>query len=222
MIPTKLDFLHAFDKDPSKRPTKPSPGLISWKTINQKMHWGLIFVLGGGFAIGAGSASSGLSKMLGNALIGLEHLNPMLILFIVCVVAGTVTELTANIAVANILLPVLADMVNVSLVRSALLSIESKVNLNLHDIKLFQAVAIKIHPLYLMIPATLSCSFSFHLPVGTPPNAIATAAGRIATKDFIIAGIGPSLITILVTTLSFASWGVFVFDLHEFPEWARS
>lgn len=72
-----------------------------------------------------------------------------------------------------------------------------------------------------MLPAALCCSFSFHLPVGTPPNAIASAAGHIKTKDFVIAGIGPSIITIVITSLSFATWGVYVFNLNEFPEWAN-
>ncbi|XP_011495212.1 PREDICTED: protein I'm not dead yet-like [Ceratosolen solmsi marchali] len=192
LLPEKLDFLHAFDKDPTKRPRKSSSGLIGWKIINQKMHWGLIFVLGGGFAIAAGSQSSGLSSMLGHALIGLKSMSPIWILFIVCVFAETGTELTSNVAVANIILPVLAEM----------------------------SIAIQIHPLYLMVPATLGCSFSFHLPVGTPPNAIVSAAGKIKTKDFIIAGIGPSVITAIVTTASFATWGIYSFGLHEFPSWA--
>lgn len=114
VLPARLDFLNAFSKDPSKRPYKPSPGLISWKIINQKMHWGLIFVLGGGFAIAAGSQSSGLSTMLGQKLIGLKPMNPLFILFIVCVFAETATELTSNVAVANIILPVLAELVSFS------------------------------------------------------------------------------------------------------------
>ncbi|EZA59528.1 hypothetical protein DMN91_011334 [Ooceraea biroi] len=192
IIPAKLDFLHAFDKDPRKRPTKPSLGLITWKMIHQKMHWSLIFVLGGGFAISAGSTSSGLSGILGQSLIGLQKIDVVAILLIVCFFAENVTELTANVAVANIILPVLAEM----------------------------CVAIKIHPLYLMLPAALCCSFSFHLPVGTPPNAIASAAGHIRTKDFIIAGIGPSIITLVITAAAFSTWGTYVFSLSEFPAWA--
>ncbi|XP_043285688.1 protein I'm not dead yet-like [Venturia canescens] len=192
MIPSKLDFLNAFSKDPSKRPTRASPALMNWKTIHEKMHWSLILVLGGGFAIAAGSTSSGLSVELGQTLQGLRFMNSIVILFLVCLFAESVTELTANVAVANIILPVLAEM----------------------------CVAIKIHPLFLMLPAGICCSFSFHLPVGTPPNAIASAAAHIKTRDFIIAGIGPSIITLVVTTLAFSTWGVYVFDLHEFPEWA--
>ncbi|KAG5327407.1 INDY1 protein, partial [Acromyrmex heyeri] len=192
IIPSKLDFLYAFSKDPRKRPTKASLGLITWKMINEKMHWSLIFVLGGGFAISAGSTSSGLSEMLGHYLIGLQKINVVAIMLIVCFFAENVTELTANVAVANIILPVLAEM----------------------------CVAIKIHPLYLMLPATLCCSFSFHLPVGTPPNAIASAAGHIKTKDFMIAGIGPSIITLVVTVIAFSTWGKYVFNLSDFSEWA--
>ncbi|XP_072745354.1 protein I'm not dead yet-like [Anoplolepis gracilipes] len=192
IIPSKLDFLHAFDKDPHKRPTKPSPGLITWKMINQKMHWSLIFVLGGGFAISAGSTTSGLSAMLGQSLIGLQKINVVAILLIVCVFAENVTELTANVAVANIILPVLAEM----------------------------CVAIRIHPLYLMLPAAICCSFSFHLPVGTPPNAIASAAGHVKTRDFMIAGIGPSIVTLVITVVAFPTWGTYVFNLSEFPAWA--
>ncbi|KAI4477438.1 hypothetical protein M0802_014734 [Mischocyttarus mexicanus] len=192
ILPAKLDFLNAFDKDPSKRPTKPSVGMITWQMIHKKMHWSLILVLGGGFAISAGSKSSKLSEILGNALIGLNSIHPIAILAIICIFAETVTELTANVAVANIILPVLAEM----------------------------CVALQIHPLYLMLPATICCSFSFHLPVGTPPNAIASAAGHIKTKDFIIAGIGPTVITLIATVGAFSTWGTYVFHLNEFPTWA--
>lgn len=192
VLPSKLDFLYAFDKDPAKRPTKPSPGMITWKMIHDKMHWSLIMVLGGGFAISAGSTSSRLSAVLGNSLTGLQSISPIAILVIVCIFASTATELTSNVAVANIILPVLAEM----------------------------SVVTQLHPLYLMLPATLCCSFSFHLPVGTPPNAIASAAGRIKTRDFAIAGIGPSIIALIVTTVTFPTWGAYVFNLTEFPAWA--
>lgn len=75
------------------------------------MHWSLILVLGGGFAISAGSTSSKLSSILGNALIALQSIHPFAILVIVCMFVEIVTELTSNVAVANIILPVLAEMV---------------------------------------------------------------------------------------------------------------
>ena len=192
LLPSKLDFLRSFDTNPANRPTKPSASMVTWKMIHQKMHWSLILVLGGGFAISAGSTNSNLSPILGKALTALQAIDPFTILLIVCLFAETVTELTSNVAVANIILPVLAEM----------------------------CIAMRIHPLYLMLPASLCCSFSFHLPVGTPPNAIAAAAAHIRTRDFAIAGIGPSVITLLATTLAFSTWGTYVFNLSEFPDWA--
>lgn len=138
-------------------PKKPSTGLITWKFVNANMPWSLMFLLGGGFALADGGKKSGMSAMIGNSLTGLETLPPFVILFVVLLTCQILTEFTSNVAIANILLPVLGEM----------------------------ARAIKIHPLYLMLPAGVTCSFSFLLPVGTPPSAIAAGLVNIPTKDFV-------------------------------------
>lgn len=78
----------------------------------------------------------------------------------------------------------------------------------------------ELHPMYLMIPATLMCSFSFRLPVGTPPNALVTVAGHIPIKWLMVAGCLPSIYTLFVQILLFSTWGVFIYDIAEFPDWA--
>lgn len=142
----------------AKLPTAPSPGLITWKYINTKVPWSLIFLLGGGFALAEGGKRSGMSAMLGNSLAGLKDLHPWLLLFLVCLSAQFLTEFTSNVAIANIMLPVLAEM----------------------------SVVIERHPLFLMFPAALSCCMAFHTPVGTPPNAIVAGVAHIRTKDMVI------------------------------------
>lgn len=73
-----------------------------------------------------------------------------------------------------------------------------------------------------MFPAALSCSMAFHMPVGTPPNAIVAGVVNIPTKSMAIAGIGPTIFTLLTVWATFPTWGVFVYDeLNTFPDWAR-
>ena len=45
-----------------------------------------------------------------------------------------------------------------------------------------QSRSLNLNPLYLMIPATLSCSYAFMLPVATPPNAIVYTASGMSTS----------------------------------------
>ena len=77
-------------------------------------------------------------------MLGLESLPLWALVGVICVIIAGLTEVTSNMATANILLPVLAEL----------------------------ARANKMNPLYLMIPAAVTCSYAFMLPVATPPNAI--------------------------------------------------
>ncbi|XP_058830398.1 protein I'm not dead yet [Topomyia yanbarensis] len=194
VVPANWRCLKFFRRNPGRLPSEPTPALITWKFIHQKVPWSLIFLLGGGFALAEGGRVSGMSALLGQSLSGLKTLPPLVLLFVVCLTASTLTEFTSNVAICNIMLPVLAEM----------------------------AIAIEIHPLYLMLPAQLCCSFAFHMPVGTPPNAIVAGVGNIQTKDMAIAGIGPSIFTLFVVWASFPTWGAVVYpELTSFPDWAR-
>lgn len=85
-----------------------------------------------------------------------------------------------------------------------------------------QAQAICIHPLYVMLPCTLSASLAFMLPVATPPNAIAFSFGGLRVTDMARAGFMLNIIGVLVITLAINTWSIPMFDLHTFPSWAYS
>lgn len=194
VFPATWGCLNYCKRNPGTLPTTPSTGLITWKFINQKTPWSLIFLLGGGFALAEGGKVSGMSSLIGQSLSPLKELPSLILILVICITAQTLTEFTSNVAIANILLPVLAEM----------------------------AIAIEVHPLYLMYPAALSCCFAFHMPVGTPPNAIVAGVVNIRTKDMAIAGIGPSIFTLIVVWLSFPTWGRVIYpELATFPDWAR-
>jgi sodium-dependent dicarboxylate transporter 2/3/5 len=74
-----------------------------------------------------------------------------------------------------------------------------------------------------MVPATLSASCAFMMPVATPPNAIVFGSGRIKISEMAKAGIFINLIGVLVITLFFYTIGkaVFGIDPEIFPTWAR-
>jgi len=55
-----------------------------------------------------------------------------------------------------------------------------------HFFKCLKAETTGMNPLYLMIPATIHCSYAFMLPVGTPPNAIVLEAGKIEPSHLVI------------------------------------
>jgi len=83
------------------------------------------------------------------------------------------------------------------------------------------SVAIGVHPLLLMITATLSASMAFMLPVATPPNTIIFASRRIKVMDMVKAGFTLNLVGVLTVSLLVYLLGSLIFDLNTFPSWAK-
>lgn len=68
------------------------------------------------------------------------------------------------------------------------------------------ALSLERHPLLLMIPATIACSYAFMLPIATPPNAIAYSTGYFKMTDMARPGmvmniIGIGLLAAFIPTL---------------------
>ncbi|KAI3354143.1 hypothetical protein L3Q82_018693, partial [Scortum barcoo] len=172
----------------------PTPRLLTWKIAQKKLPWGIVLLLGGGFALAKGSEESGLSKWMGDQMAPLQNIPPWAIAIILCLLIATFTECTSNVATATLFLPVLASM----------------------------SQSIGINPLYVMVPCTLSASFAFMLPVATPPNAIVFSFGYLKVADMARTGIVMNIIGILCITLAINSWGKAMFDLDSFPAWANA
>uniref|UniRef100_A0A8D1AW03 Solute carrier family 13 member 2 n=1 Tax=Sus scrofa TaxID=9823 RepID=A0A8D1AW03_PIG len=192
IVPSKIPGLTQEPGNPGK--LKPPPALLSWNTVKEKLPWNIVILLGGGFALAKGSEESGLSKWLGDRLTPLESVPPPAIAFILCLLTAIFTECTSNVATTTLFLPILASM----------------------------SQAICIHPLYVMLPCTLSSSLAFMLPVATPPNAIAFSFGSLKVTDMARAGLMLNIVGVLVITLAINSWSIPMFNLHHYPSWARS
>jgi sodium-dependent dicarboxylate transporter 2/3/5 len=127
--------------------------MLDWKTAN-KIPWGLLILFGGGIAIARAFEESGLSKALGGALAAAANLPALLTVVAICFAVTFLTEVTSNTATATLLMPVLAAA----------------------------ALGAGVEPALLMVPATLSASCAFMLPVATAPNAVVFGTDRITTS----------------------------------------
>ena len=167
--------------------------IMEWKTA-ERLPWNIVLLFGGGFALASGFVESGLSAWFGERLQDARALHPLSIIAIICLLATFLTELTSNTATAEMLLPILAGL----------------------------AVSIEINPLLIMVPATLSCSLAFMLPVATPPNAIIFGTNRLRIVEMARVGVWLNLVGVVVVTA--ATWWlarvVFEIDLAAFPDWA--
>ncbi|MFA5974207.1 MAG: SLC13 family permease [Lentimicrobiaceae bacterium] len=176
-------------------PSKSSPGsrIMDWETASH-LPWDIVLLFGGGFALANGFRDSGLSLWLGSQLQGLSVLHPIIIILIICLIVTFLTELTSNTAVTEMILPVLAGM----------------------------AIATHIHPLFLMVPATLSASMAFMLPAATPPNAIIFGTKRVTILEMAKTGLLLNLLGAVIITFVFYIIGSAAFKINpgEFPLWA--
>uniref|UniRef100_A0A3Q1GLU1 Solute carrier family 13 member 2 n=1 Tax=Acanthochromis polyacanthus TaxID=80966 RepID=A0A3Q1GLU1_9TELE len=173
---------------------KAPPALLNWEVVHERMPWNIILLLGGGFALAAGSEASGLSRWLGDRLAPLQTIPPFAISMLLSFLVATFTECSSNTATTTLFLPILASM----------------------------ATAIKIHPLYVMLPCTIAASLAFMLPVATPPNAIAFSFGNLRVIDMVKAGFMLNIIGILSINLGINTWGYTMFGMDTFPAWANS
>lgn len=78
------------------------------------MPWGVLLLLGSGFAIADASVYSGLSDFIGEELELLGDIPDPVVLLIVIVLTSILTEVVSNVACANILLPVVASVVRIN------------------------------------------------------------------------------------------------------------
>ena len=138
--------------------------------VFKQLPWSVVILFGGGFALASGFVESGLSSYLVSQLGDLEQFGKFEMITLVVTGMTFLTELTSNTATTQLVLPILQSVAN----------------------------AMDIAPLWLMLPATLSASCAFMLPVATPPNAIIFGSGRVHVVDMVKAGLVLNLIGILV------------------------
>jgi sodium-dependent dicarboxylate transporter 2/3/5 len=165
------------------------------REVFQRLPWGIVLLFGGGFALAKGFQVTGLAEFMGSQLGQLEDFPPLLMIGLICFSLTFLTEVTSNTATTQMILPILASL----------------------------GVAMGENPLLLMVPATLSASCAFMMPVATPPNAIVFSSGRVGIGDMVKAGFFINIIGVIIISLLFYFLGTAVLSVEPGvqPSWAE-
>jgi sodium-dependent dicarboxylate transporter 2/3/5 len=171
------------------------PRRILQADVFGRLPWGIILLFGGGFALASGFGISGLSQHLGELFRSFDGVPVFLQILLICLAMTFLTELTSNTATISMLLPILFSW----------------------------AVSMEVHPLFFAIPATISASMAFMMPVATPPNAVVFGSQRIRIAEMARCGLLLNLVALSLTLLfAYLLFPVITGSpIGEFPAWAR-
>jgi len=146
--------------------------LLNWERA-ATIPWGVLLLFSGGICLAKGFVNSGLSDLMGQWLSGMTQIPLFALIVIICLLVTFMTETTSNTASTTLLMPVLAAA----------------------------ALAAGIAPELVMVPAAMSASCAFMLPVATAPNTVVYGSGlistsRMAREGFLLNLLGAAIISV--------------------------
>ncbi|KAH3887590.1 hypothetical protein DPMN_011608 [Dreissena polymorpha] len=186
VFPSNIPKIFCRRPTDTREPLKP---LISWKVAADKVPWGVVFLLGGGFAMAKAASKTGMSAWVGEKLAVLDYLDPWVLNLVLCYIVAALTEVTSNTATCTLMMPIVANL----------------------------AINLKLSPIYLMFPTAIACSFAFMLPVATPPNAVVFSYGYVKVSDMVRIGFILNVVCVLVLVGFTETLGNSLFDFHVVP-----
>jgi sodium-dependent dicarboxylate transporter 2/3/5 len=151
--------------------------LLTWERA-VTIPWGVLLLFSGGICLAKAFVSSGLSVLLGDWLASMNYLPIWGLIGIICLVVTFLTEATSNTASTALLMPLLAAA----------------------------ALSAGIAPEILMVPAAMTASCAFMLPVATAPNSVVYGSGRIPIQRMVREGFALNLLGVLVVATVCYLW----------------
>ncbi len=157
--------------------------LMDWDFAQARIPWGVVLLIGSGFAIAGGIDASGLSAVMAAALAGWDTGHALLQVGLLAGAVTLLSELGSNTAVASLVLPILAHT----------------------------AGAWGLPPQVVMVPATLASSCGFMLPIASPMQAIVFASGHLSVRQMVRAGVWMDVLGVLLLVFLWSLLGRAVF-----------
>lgn len=136
----------------------------------RRLSWDVLFLLAGGLALGQAVHETGLAAWL-VAFFHLQALPPLAFAMTAGLFAVVLSNVMSNTAAANVLVPLV-------------LSAAAAGSLSTAGSGAVPAISV-----------ALCASAAMALPVATPPNALAYATGRLASREFLVLGLVTGIAT---------------------------
>lgn len=136
----------------------------------ERLPWSVLILFGGGLSLADALSNTGVAAWIGSSMSGLDVFPVIVIIAVITTVVVALSELASNTATAAVFLPIAGSI----------------------------AVGMGMDPFVLAIPTALAASCGFMLPVGTPPNAVAFASGRITVPQMARAGLWVDLMMLVL------------------------
>jgi len=153
-------------------PKTRSESLMNWAGI-ERLPYGLLFLLGGGFALSLAFVHSGLANWIAHALSFVGDYPFELVILALVAMIMFLTNVKSNTATAAIFIPIVGTM----------------------------AMLNDWTPLPVLFAITVATSFAFLLPMGTPPNALIYEKAQIPIKAMVKHGMVLNLMAIGLITI---------------------
>jgi len=155
---------------------------LRWEEA-KNIDWWIVFLYGGGIALGTLAFKTGLAETMGRGLTEIWGVrSAFTLLALSTVLAALLSETTSNTASANMVVPVVIAFAN----------------------------SAGIDPVVPAVGATMGASLGFMLPVSTPTNAIVYGSGRIPLTTMMRHGIVLDVVGVVVIVTVLAVLGPLV------------
>lgn len=162
----------------------PGVGVISWKTFESRLSWGLILTVGTSLSLATLMTTTGAAAWLGQLLLG--HLSAL---------AAVPLLLMATLIVAAVLVHL--AITNLAACIALLLPINATV-----------AAAAGLNPIVTSLALTIAVDAVILYPVQTASNLMAYEAGYFSRADVVKLGLGMLVLTLLIVVLVVPYWAL--------------
>jgi anion transporter len=169
----------------------PPLGVISWKTFESKLSWGLILTVGASISLARAMTDSGAAVWLGNLAVG--HLESVTTAPIAVLVLLVIAVAAVHLAITNL---------------AACLAL-------LIPIAITIAEAAHLNPVLCGLVVTLAVDAVILYPVQTAANLLAYEAGYFSSADVRRLGLGMLVLTIAVVLLVLPYWSMLSLPLRS-------